>query len=213
MERIYHFTPHAKLMYILRDPTDRALSHLNYIFKFRPRYIERFLEKCNTRKKVMEQIHKLYLQSIERYKNCMTIYCENYCATNTPDGTDFYASSIDNLIEKSLLNGIYHVFLRKQLEIVPAESLLVVDLGELSRSPLEFMEKTVLPFVGLEKYDKITKEKFQKYNRPINVNHRYTVSFLPETSALLRQFYNNSLAQLSTLLNGRTFTWYPSYGL
>ena len=214
IEKIYHFTPDAKLLYSLRDPTDRAKSHVNYVMKFRPYYVERFFKMFNsTAQGVMRQIHYLYVQSIEKFKKCMTVNYEDFCATNTSDGADFFASSMESLIEKSLLNGLYHVFLKRQLEVAPVENVLIIDLGEFSKSPVDFMEEKVLPFIGLDNYEPARKHRLNKITTPANVNILPIVSYLPETTALLKQFYNESLIQLSALLNGRRFTWFPNYGL
>ena len=213
IQKIQHFTPDVKLLYMFRDPTDRAISHLNYVFKFRPRYVQDFLLKWNTSTDgIAKQIHRLYVEAIEKYENCLTVYCENFCATNTPDGPDFYASSVENLIAKTLLNGLYDVFIKKQLEVTPTEQILIIDLGDFSDRPLSFMESTVLPFIGLEPYDPVIKDKLSKAT-PLNVNKSPLVTCLPETISLLRKFYSKSLRQLSIILNGRKFSWYSIYGL
>ena len=212
IERIYHFTPNAKLIYILRDPTERARSHLNYVLNFGPKYFQPPSEKIITTQ-AKEQIHWLYVETIEKYKNCLTMYCEEYCATNMPDGPDFFATSMKNLIEKSLLNGLYHVFLRKQLNVVPQENVLIIDLGEFSESPFWFMQNTVLPFIGLGNYSVERRRQYLRVRAHANKNRGSILRLLPETTELLRQFYNESLIKLSALLHGRTFTWYPIYGL
>ena len=213
IEKIYHFTPHVKLLYSLRDPTDRARSHLNYGIKGRIPFVERFFSMYNsTDKGVIKQIHYLYVQTIEKYRKCMTVFCEEFCATNTSGRADFFAFTMESLIEKTLLNGLYHVFLKRQLEVAPVENVLIIDLEEFSKSPLNFMEETILPFLGLDNYEPDRKQHLEK-TTPANVNIMPLVSYLPETTALLKHFYNESLIQLSALLNGRRFTWYPNYGL
>ena len=213
IEKIYHFTPHAKLLYSLRDPTDRARSHLNYCIKGRLPFVERFFTMYNsTDKGVMKQIHYLYVQTIEKYRKCMTVFCEEFCATNTSGGPDFFSFTMESLIEKTLLNGLYHVFLKRQLEVAPVENVLIIDLGEFSKSPLNFTEETILPFLGLDNYEPDTKQYFEN-TTPANVNIMPLVSYLPETTALLKHFYKESLIKLSALLNGRRFTWYPNYGV
>ena len=213
--KIQHVTPNAKIIFSLRDPVDRALSHINYIFRFIVG--QAFAQKFGNDTEAMSwHIHELFLKAIEDYNLCYSMYCENYCATHMPDRGDMFAESVDTAVYKSLIISLYHISIAKYMTLFPQQNILVVDLGEFSHNPVDFMEETVLPFLGLDPYGERERDhvinKFQN-NNTVNTNTQPLVEFLPETIHVLREFFYTPQLKLSKLLNGRHFSWFDEYGI
>ena len=211
--KIQHVHPDAKIIFSLRDPTDRTLSHVNYIFKFVVG--ERFAVSYHNNATAMSlYIHELFLQSIKDYENCKMTYCENYCATTFPDKMDMFAETVELAVYKSLIISLYHVSIAKYMELFPMENLLILDLGEFSKDKVGYLHNTIFPFLGLEPYNEFARQQLdQRILRKSNTNDSPLVEFLPETERALQEFFIKPQLKLTKLLNGRQFSWSSRYGI
>lgn len=160
-EAIKDYNPHSKIIFILRNPIDRAYSHW-WMW-----YSRKVLQK-SFHKEVTSQIKKL--ESGEREMNRTPKEYSDYIKSNAYGGRIAYADA--NTIVES---GYYFSQMERYYKIFPEEQLIVLDYNILKNTEelvgkLEGFLK--VPILGHE-LDKVnTSKKYRKTSH-------YKAGFLP----------------------------------
>lgn len=134
--KILDLFPHIKLIILLRNPVDRAISsyyHQNQViceFKQIPGNITDTLEKLTTILKKLPDFLLLEPSIIKTYQNEYTI---------------------DDVLLPHLLNSLYIYYLERWLVIFPREQLLIVKSEDLFSNPSATM-KQIYSFLNLPEY-------------------------------------------------------------
>ena len=212
--RIQAILPDSKIIFLLRNPIDRLMSDYNY---------HKHGEKS------AEDFHNQVMKAINWWDSCTSslsfrrcLYGLNYpqhllpvgtsicqglqrkgvitkCKTSTTNAWSINAAS-------QLRRGLYNLYLKDWLEVFSRESILFIKFETYSQSPLEQLEKVVLPFLGLNKFDKSTRElllQFEEQKKHSNAN----IKMLDETRRMLQSFYSPHIKELSYILKDKDFYW------
>ena len=93
--------------------------------------------------------------------------------------------------------GIYSIFLKRWLQLFPRENIHIFTLEEYARSPLDYIEKHILPFLGLQPFT----TKVRRMIRKSKANRLSTnVTMMNSTRQILNDFYEPYNYQLSEML-------------
>ena len=127
VERIENFAPDIKLLFIQRDPTDRAISHIRHNNRvgLSSAGVEVAIRNIDQLEKIIcdhpESAEKTLLEMIKTRSNC-----------------NMY-----------LILGLYEILLRRWRRRFGSEQLKVVNLDELDASPNDVM-RDIFEFLGVE---------------------------------------------------------------
>ena len=157
-ERIQQFLPNVKIIIILRNPTDRAISQ-HYFGVKRGR-----------------------VKNLENYINCAIDKLKNI--TNLKDKFEKYNGCIPKAGDISA--SLYVYFIERWLEVFPRENFLFLKTEDLGQNPVATMDR-VFEFLGLPKYqlNEYSRENSNSYD-PIDHSLRQKLSefFLPYNQKL-----------------------------
>ncbi|XP_067654170.1 carbohydrate sulfotransferase 15-like [Haliotis asinina] len=98
---VYHLNPSSKVIFVVRNPTDRVISSFNYFA----------IENMTA-----ESFHTEIIVEIRTFKDCCSRYSLRVCA---------YDLGI------RVRSGLYHVFIRDWMKVFPADQILVVRLEDI----------------------------------------------------------------------------------
>ncbi|NJO70981.1 MAG: sulfotransferase domain-containing protein [Oscillatoriales cyanobacterium RM1_1_9] len=121
-ERIYQAFPQMKLILLLRNPVDRAVSQYYHWMRL------------GTEKNTLEAAIETEMELLGDYPQSTTLN-----------------SAYWQLSSKYLWRGIYGVFLKQWLDIFPREQLLILSSEEFYQHPQSILEQ-VFEFLGLSPY-------------------------------------------------------------
>ncbi|XP_025095693.1 carbohydrate sulfotransferase 15-like [Pomacea canaliculata] len=181
---IRHLTPHARVLVILRQPTDRLFSDYLYF------------QKTN---KSLAEFHEHVVLSVSKLKSCMEQLSLRACV---------YDKRIASGVKVRLRVGIYHVYLAEWLKVFPRDQILVIRLEDYAKN-LKQTTRRVYDFLGLRK---LSREEEDKILQSPIANARKKkdkdLGFMWEdTHRLLRDFYQPHNEKLADLLGDPRFLW------
>ncbi|XP_076446975.1 carbohydrate sulfotransferase 15-like [Babylonia areolata] len=177
---IRHLTPNAKIIVMLRNPTNRLYSDYLYIN-----------ERAN---KSQEDFHMVVNKNIATFNTCVKERNLRSCAYNT------------TLFTKGLrlFIGVYSVFVEDWLLRFPRDQMLFIRLEDV-QSGADTVP-AVFRFLGLEMPNESTMETIavqkSKNTAKISIGPMWN-----ETRRLLDDFYRPFNARLAHILQDRRFTW------
>ena len=145
LERIAELLPKVKLIFIIRDPVDRAIS--DYYMKVRNGVESRSIEEA-----IISEIEFLNQESVD-FLN--------------PDPKFFHKH------KGYVRNGLYFYFLKTYMNMFKSQNMTLINSEKLLHSPRETM-KTVFDFLGVEdfpgKYPLINKGNYSKKTNRLVLN-------------------------------------------
>ena len=121
MERIAEILPNVKLIFIIRDPIDRAIS--DYYMKVRDG-----LESRDMKEAIISEIDFFKRESVDFLE----------------PGSKFFIKH-----KGYVRNGLYFYFLKMYMDVFDLQNTILINSGKLLNSPRETM-KTVFEFLGVE---------------------------------------------------------------
>ncbi|XP_064601112.1 carbohydrate sulfotransferase 15-like [Liolophura sinensis] len=180
---IHHLLPNAKMIVIMRNPTDRLYS--DYLYFQAGLSAEKFHEKVN--------------QSIALLNTCFRKRTERAC---------LYDSSITRKLEVRLHIGVYSVYIEDWLQLYPRDQFLFLRTEGYGANVTESIV-SIFKFLELDIPDG---SQLQSIEEKPNANTRSKKNtnlgeMLPETRALLEKFYSPWNKRLTKLLNDSRFSW------
>ncbi|XP_067652437.1 carbohydrate sulfotransferase 15-like [Haliotis asinina] len=104
---LYHHNPSAKIIILIRNPTDRMISAFNYMTKEYPVV-------------TAESFHEEVVKEIRTLEKCFSVSSVRTC-------------TYDNIMQ--LQTGLYHVFIRDWMNVFPREQLLIARLEDIRDDP------------------------------------------------------------------------------
>ncbi|XP_041460777.1 carbohydrate sulfotransferase 15-like [Lytechinus variegatus] len=176
-ELLHAIQPKAKIIIILRNPTERARSWYYYTHPF------------NT----PDDWHMNAMTSIECYNSCMTQHNERYCA---------YAFGCPYTPFQGINVGLYHIFLYDWINVYTREGVLVLRLEDWHKDPVS-VYRTILQFLDLRPLTALEEAKILG-NRWVQVSTKETQS---ETKKALDDFYRPHNKKLAELLQNDIYRY------
>jgi len=176
---IHKVQPGAKLIALVRDPTERLYSDWQFFNK----------------KSDKKEFHELVKNAVAQFKNCLDESDERSCLYSC------------KLIAKSLrLNrGLYAPFLEDLYKVFPREKVLVMNFDYFTQHQLE-ANNEILRFLDMSEIESdksILKKAF--YNRWFIDDDDKIM--LPETRKILDDFYGPFNKRLAILTGDDSFRW------
>ena len=166
--KIRHLLPQAKILFTLRNPTERLNSRFNKFNRdWRPN---------------AATLHKLVVQCLAWFNRCRQFYDTDRCVM----GNRFRQFDVPSYMEY-LRAGCYSVFIRKWMEVFPPKQLLFLKFEDYAQDPVSSIERDVLPFLGLGPFDENIRNQL-KYRRQKN-RAAFHVKLRNDTRKLLDDFY------------------------
>ncbi|XP_069125565.1 carbohydrate sulfotransferase 15-like [Argopecten irradians] len=174
-----HFLPNLKMIIILRNPVTRLYSD----------YLYTSLGKVSP-----TLFHAEVVKEINWFKNCSKYHDIRYCV---------YRNSFNEANVKSVTrvqNGLYALYIADYMRLFPPEQFHVLRLEDYGRDKAIEMEK-IFQFLNLGDVE------VQYSNTRKNKGKRTKKAMLPETKALLKEFYQPYNIHLAELLKERKYLW------
>lgn len=217
--RIYTALPEAKIIMMLRNPTDRAYSHymMSKFRGFEPDcgFAEIVLREIEEVPILMEAHQRCFLDPGGTIASCMT----------TPDGLPICVAShrtggarialnssedLRNYYFKSyVFRSLYHDQVRRWMAVFPADQLLIMQSERFFEDPPAHMARAGT-FLGLKGFDYASSPRLQKiWGGGVSMPKRKAQDYRdmnPETRSLLDSYFrpwNEKLSQLT----GMEFDW------
>ncbi len=166
---VHKVLPDLKLIFIMRDPVERLLSHFYYMHNSKGWPTE------------MKKNSKLYFNesvkaAIEDFDSCRTTHSLFECANQ---------QSQRKRLTTWLGVGIYYIQILEWLQFWPKQNFQFLKIEDLSREPVTVMNK-ITQFLGLDSVSE--SESRQWFSKIVNV-HGHTETMLPQTREILEHFY------------------------
>ncbi|XP_076461709.1 carbohydrate sulfotransferase 15-like [Babylonia areolata] len=182
---IHHLTPQARIIVILRNPTDRLFS--DYLF-------------FTFGNKSLTAFHEDVLLSIAKLNNCTEQRSLRACV---------YDKHVAGGKGRTRLRiGLYHTHVSEWLMVFPRDQVLVLRTEDYARDSRHAMRQ-IFRFLGLRpltKQEEQTVMKLPKANTRRR-DDRKLGSMLPETRQMLNDFYRPHNRQLAEILQDPRFLW------
>ncbi|CAH1799211.1 unnamed protein product [Owenia fusiformis] len=189
---IYHVTPQARIIYIVRDPVERLYSA--YLFFHQYEY------------KSPELFHKRVKARVDAFTKCTSTYgsirpCV-YHRFGQQDGVE------DNIARMSVTDGMYSVLIEDWVKVFSHEAILVLRMEDMPPT-MEDTMKRVLIHLGIRRFDKVSlrgsmTEDIDKMRR---VRHRKVPDMWNSTRKMLQDFYRPFNKHLSDLTHNSKYNW------
>ena len=200
--------PQARFIVLMRDPVERLFSH--------------FWFRCGEKKRKNDLhhapalFHNRTLAALSDFNQCINDSVSEFeCVRLVTTSDKLYdGSSRDPYFYDATLGiGMYYYHIAKWLNVFPMDQFLFLTNEEMSRDVTATMQK-VWDFMGLKPIGQAKKTQMSKHH---NVNWIHSghyedkVYMLPETAALLREFYKPFNERLAILLKDQKYNdiWNP----
>ena len=178
---MHRLMPNAKLIIMMRDPSERALSHYLMDIKYG------VLQGGGTAQDFHEFCERL-------------IDCVNVRGRRKDD--EIRTSCRGDWI---LSNGIYHAFIKRWLSVYPRENMLFVKFEDYIRQPSLLLQRQVVPFLDID--DLSQSDVYQIDNHWVNNQATTKVTMFKRTKQMLDDFYRPHNRWLVDLLGDTAFSW------
>ena len=179
---LYNMFPYVKIIVMMRDPIDRALSHYLMDIKYGT------LKGQPTAKAFHE-------------------YCKNLI-----ECINLKTRDIELDLDKThckgdwvLTLGIYQFYIKRWLDIVPRENMHFIQFEDYIKQPSNTIQSGIVPFLGLNKLKSDDVQFID--NHFVNNPGIHKVRMLRETRRMLQDFYRPHNRWLSDLVGDKKFTW------
>ena len=211
-QKIYKVLPSAKLIVLMRNPTDRLYSGYNFrVWANKNRSAEDFHHQC---KKAIKWWHACtkslglserrcafgsYYPHILKDLDSFTENGSNRVPINSTVLQD-QAQVIENYrIPVRIRLGLYVIYLKEWLTVFPRSSFLFLKYQNFTGNPVGTLEDQVYPFLDLPfvKQPSSPKSMIRSHYSPM----------LPETRTMLNEFYRPYNVELSQLLKDKDYLW------
>ena len=184
-----HILPAAKFVVVMRNPVSRTYSH--------------YLYSCtwNGRKPAGPALFHLQVVSeIAHLNSCLSNSSLFECAG---DARFKMSSSSCGSVGYRLLVSLYRLHLSKWLQLFPRDRFLLLRLEDLSKEPHLFMRR-VTQFLGVSDLRPASTRWLHTHRENRQQKHR---AMLPETRALLTEFFRPYNQALVELTGDKQFLW------
>ncbi|ELU06771.1 hypothetical protein CAPTEDRAFT_84325, partial [Capitella teleta] len=174
--------PTSRLVVILRNPIDRALSQY------------KIHEGAST-----EGFHQHVIEALEVARDCLRNFHYRYCLYRR------------DVIPVGIRVGMYAGYLRDWLDVFPREQILVVNFDDFADNETK-VTNTIFSHIGIGEsiivyIYKMPANFFDSRAEGIKNRAISNISMLPETCVLLKRYYFEWNKRLAELLGDDSFIW------
>ena len=183
-EKIYEMhrlTPNAKVIIMMRDPSERALSH--YLMDVKYGVIKG--------RGTAQEFHNF----CQRLIQCVNV--------RGPSKIDEIRTSCKG--DWILSNGMYHAYIKRWLDVFPRDNMLFIRFEEYAVQPSLIFQRQVVKFLDIE--DISEADIYQMDNNWVNNQASNKIQMFPKTKKMLDDFYRPHNRWLVDLLGDTKFTW------
>ena len=189
--RIHHFIPHAKILFILRNPVERTWSYFRYKLRLQ-RICELF--NCHNKTSLTVQFHRGMKRAISLWHLCELFYKgdSRMCLYHHQDrkylnkSKEMHFKQSDYIFIDILATALYYFPLSEYYRVFPKKNILIIDLENYAKNRWKFMNDVVLPFLDLPPF---TPNETSSVETGVNNVGNIKLPMLPETRNMLQYFY------------------------
>ena len=182
-----HILPSAKFIVVMRNPVTRTYSHQLFSCKLH-----------NWKITTSAQFHELVLKSVDHFNKCLS----NGQTTHQCSNEKYFLLEGPGMGYR-LTIGMYYLHLKKWMQLFPRESFLFLRMEDMSIDPCTFM-RNITQFLNI---DHLPPQRIKSL-----FSHRENVrtvkaEMLPETRAVLSEFFHPFNEKLVELTGDNMFLW------
>uniref|UniRef100_X2AX35 Sulfotransferase domain-containing protein n=1 Tax=Capitella teleta TaxID=283909 RepID=X2AX35_CAPTE len=214
---IRQVTPDAKLIFILRNPTDRLYSDYKGFQKQKKKSRKFFHELCVAGIKSLDDcLHNrtmrscLYDYEVNNREDVLPVssFADDMAPSFPEDLVDNEEEDHDKAVRVRV--GMYYHFLKDWFDVFPREQIFLIQLEDYSERREEILAQ-LFEFLGLgpmpqDKYDKL-KEVGVRNKAARRMRDRLGGDMYEETKRLLDAFYKPYNEQLAAFLKDDKYLW------
>ena len=181
-----HILPSPKFIVVMRNPVARTYSD--------------FLYHCKTTLLSRSVFHERVIANVNYFKNCLLRNQSIYECAKDKYFTRPLAKC--GVVGFHLTTSMYYLHLSKWMQFFPREDFLFLRTDDMSSDPYTFM-RSITNFLNIDEFPypiarllSTRKENVQKYTK-----------MLPETQAILSEFFHPFNEKLVQLIGDKRFLW------
>ena len=198
---IHHLVPHAKILFMLRNPAERNWSNFRYKLRY-PKICELF--NCHNETSLAMKFHHGMKTAISHWHLCELFYKGDgrMCLYHFSDyeflskSEEMQFKQIDKIFMNLLSTSLYYIPLLEYYKVFPKKNILIVDLEKYTENRWRFMNDVVLPLLDLAPF---TQNETNSVNLGISNKSKIRMTMLPETRDMLQQFYAHDQRKVTAL--------------
>lgn len=179
---IYKLTPFAKLVFVLRNPTNRLFQG--------------YLSRTDAPSK--SDFHDKVGQALEKMTRCEKTRSVRSC---------LYDGAFNRALPVRLRIGMYYPFIADWLRVFPVEQVMFIRYEDYITSPSEIINN-VCKFLGIPPFPikdlELIEQRIQATERKRKATQ---MKMLSTTKAMLKEFHRHLNEKLADLLHDDKFTW------
>ena len=185
---ISHILPSAKFIVLMRNPVTRTYSHQIYSSRLK-----------NTTVPSSNKYHEMVLKSVNFFNSCLSN------GTNIHDcfNKKYYSLHKAGAASWYLTVSMYYLHIQKWFQLFPRERFLFLRMEDMSIDPYTFM-KNITNFLNIDNLSHLRIKSL--FSRRRNVR-TVKAEMLPETQAVLSEFFQPFNAKLVELTGDNRFFW------
>ncbi|PVD24221.1 hypothetical protein C0Q70_14691 [Pomacea canaliculata] len=185
---IAHAYPEAKIFLIFRHPTERLYS----------RFLSRIKRVPDFQGATPKMFHNFVVNAVKVYKDCFRKSSVRSCAYNLT----VYDEAVVRIVE-----GMYSVFIEDWLRIFRRDQIMFIRSEDFSEDVESHMRR-IFAFLGVAPLDSAVMERMAS-RASVNIGKMYQEVglMLPETIAVLNEFYDPFIHRFAELVQDDRFLW------
>ena len=193
---ISHTLPASKFIVVMRNPVTRTFSHYLYSCSQYP------FDNNWLRSNISKLFHERVVAEVRYFNKCLS---SNRTVFECASDRKF---SIDNkkpcgALGYRLVVSLYYVHLTKWMHFFPRENFLFLRLEDMSKDPQTFMG-SITAFLGIVN---LSSNRARRLFTHRENKRRVQIRMLPETWALLYEFFHPFNQKLVELTGDKRFLW------
>ena len=188
---VSHILPSAKFITVIRNPVERTFSHFLYA-----------CTSAHLEPPARDVFHERVVFNVNFFRECLSrnhsIYeCANDNQFSKPEPPGC------GVVSYHLIISMYYLHLKKWMQFYPRESFLFLRTDEMSSHPFSFM-KRITDFLNI---DYMSYNATNLLSTGTQNKQSLNTEMLPETRALLSEFFHPFNEMLVELTGDKRFLW------
>ena len=188
---VSHILPSAKFVVVMRNPVERIFSH----------YVS-FCTGKNSQPPPSNVFHESVVANVNFFRKCVSKNHSVYECANDKQFTKPPITVGCGAVGYHLIIGMYYLHLKKWMQFYPRESFLFLRTDDMSSQPAIFMNN-ITDFLNINQFPENTSNMLT-HRKNVQKLH---MEMLPETRAILSEFYRPFNEMLVELTGDRRFHW------
>ena len=187
-----HILPSAKFIVVMRNPVTRTHSHHIYSCAY---------EKRQPPSSTV--FHEMVVADIKYFQNCLSTDRTIYECTSDKHFKKGQSGGCNRSMGYYLTISMYYLHLKKWMQLFPRESFLFLRMEDMSIDPYTFM-RNITDFLNIDHLPPQSTRLLFSYRKNVK---NVEVEMLPETQAVLSEFFHPFNEKLVELTGDNRFLW------